>query len=329
MYYNGRWSEFGGTSLASPLWAAFTALADSSSACGGTPVGFANPALYNAAASDPSNFNDVTTGNNNIYQYDTNHTGLYPATTGYDMATGLGTPTASLATALCGGPGTPVVTVTSPGHQYSLSGTAVNLPVSASDSNNLPLTYTAIGLPPGLSIDATTGVISGTAPGIPNAYDVTVTATDSAGAQGTATFIYIIDGPDLSIGNVGAPNPVIKGKTLTYTITVTNTGGILTDSGIMPETGVTVTDTLPSSVKFISMSSGCTRTLQAGIPKAKGGTITCNNVAGLNSYNDTATITITVSPTVTGTLSDTARVSATGVQSDSDDAAAAAVTVKK
>ena len=102
IYYEGQWEPNGGTSAASPLWAALMADTDASSACHGETVGFANPALYDAAAvSYAADFHDITTGNNN-YTPDGNRTGLYPATVGYDMATGLGTPiAANLATTLC------------------------------------------------------------------------------------------------------------------------------------------------------------------------------------------------------------------------------------
>ena len=50
IYWDGEWFVFGGTSLAAPTWAAFTALTDASSACAGTAIGFANPLLYRAAA---------------------------------------------------------------------------------------------------------------------------------------------------------------------------------------------------------------------------------------------------------------------------------------
>ena len=43
---DGGWTAVGGTSAATPLWAAFAALTDASPACNGTSIGFANPALY-------------------------------------------------------------------------------------------------------------------------------------------------------------------------------------------------------------------------------------------------------------------------------------------
>ena len=99
--YDGSWTGIGGTSAAAPLWAAFMALTDASSSCGGKPVGFANPALYGVAggASYTSAFQDITVGNND---YTESNSGLYPAGAGYDMASGLGTPDAAvLAPLLC------------------------------------------------------------------------------------------------------------------------------------------------------------------------------------------------------------------------------------
>jgi subtilase family serine protease len=94
VFFDGSWGAIGGTSAAAPLWAAFTALADSSASCSAGPVGLANPALYGAPAAD---FTDITSGNNT---YD--GVSGFAAGAGYDLASGLGTPTASLAAALCG-----------------------------------------------------------------------------------------------------------------------------------------------------------------------------------------------------------------------------------
>jgi subtilase family serine protease len=96
------WKGVAGTSLASPTWAAITILTDdSTNACRAHPVGFLNPALYRLAVSTPADFNDITTGTNDNGNPAAN--GAYPATKGYDMATGLGTPAAAnLAQSLCG-----------------------------------------------------------------------------------------------------------------------------------------------------------------------------------------------------------------------------------
>ncbi len=86
IYYGSSWTVVGGTSAATPTWAALLALMNE--VCG-VRIGFANPMLYQAAKADPGAFNDITTGNNDSYG---NHGGSYPATPGYDMASGIGSP---------------------------------------------------------------------------------------------------------------------------------------------------------------------------------------------------------------------------------------------
>lgn len=75
----------GGTSAAAPMWAAVVALANQYALLQGKyNLGFLNPTLYTLLASSTlysHAFHDVTSGTN-LY---------YPATTGYDMATGIGT----------------------------------------------------------------------------------------------------------------------------------------------------------------------------------------------------------------------------------------------
>jgi len=191
IYYDGSWTAIGGTSAAAPLWAAFMGLTDASSSCGGEAIGFANPALYRAAASAYSaDFNDITSGDND---YTGTNDGLYPAGTGYDMASGLGTPNgAGLAGTLCGeGAISNTVTVTNPGTQTTTMGTAVSLQISGTDSGGLALSYSATGLPAGLSISSS-GLVSGS-PTTAGSSAVTVTAKDSTGASASAGFSWVVN----------------------------------------------------------------------------------------------------------------------------------------
>ena len=90
-YNNGGSLTVGGTSVAAPLWAGFMALANQQAAAAGrAAIGFANPSIYLLAKGTnyASYFNDVTVGDNFSSVSPTN----YPATTGYDLCTGWGTP---------------------------------------------------------------------------------------------------------------------------------------------------------------------------------------------------------------------------------------------
>jgi subtilase family serine protease len=139
VFYGSRWSVYGGTSAAAPTWASLVALADSSSYCAGRPaIGFLNPILYGLPAGD---FHDVTVGNNS-------GAGVsgYAAGSGYDMASGLGTPNgAALVPALCG----------------ASAGTTVAEP-NPPAATTTPTTTTAT--PPATTTTATTVATSTTTP---------------------------------------------------------------------------------------------------------------------------------------------------------------------
>ena len=222
-YFNGGWSVWAGTSFAAPLWAAFTALVDASSGCAGKPIGFANPLLYQAAADGYSNyFTDVTTGNTDYTP--TGYTGgLYPAGPGYDMASGLGSMNgATLPAALCGvGPTT--VTVTNPGNQNNLVHQAASLQIAANDSlPGEPLVYSATGLPSGLSINSSSGLITGTL-NVAGTSSVKVTVRDTNGAVGTASFTWRVNGP-VGIATIPQPATATVGSSIADKATVS--GGI-------------------------------------------------------------------------------------------------------
>src|SRR4029077_870703 len=100
---------------------------------------------------------------------------------------------------------------------------------------------------------------------------------------------------DVAIVKTGAPNPVTAGTPLTYTLTVTN-------NGPASATNVTVTDTLPSAVTYLSST-----TTQGSCSEA-GGSVTC--LLGTIANTGTATISILTLPGTSGVVSNTATVSA-------------------
>ena len=82
------------------------------------------------------------------------------------------------------------VTVADPGGMSSIVGTSAPLTVTGKDSaSGQTLTYSASGLPAGLSINASTGAITGSASAAGTS-TVTVTATDGTGASGSTSFVW-------------------------------------------------------------------------------------------------------------------------------------------
>jgi subtilase family serine protease len=160
---------FSGTSAAAPLWAGFIALVNQQSVAANPTnfVGFLNPALYAIAASTNYNncFHDIATGDN----IGTNTPGMFYATNGYDLCTGLGTPA-----------GTNLINALAP-MPYCLTQPA-NLTVTAGSSAQFSVL--AAGLPPlgyrwlfnGTNLPATANVF-GTASNV-----VTLTNVTSANA---------------------------------------------------------------------------------------------------------------------------------------------------
>jgi subtilase family serine protease len=198
IYWNGGgsdptspqgWQAVGGTSAAAPVWAALLADANSSAACRGSAIGFADPALYAAAGAAYGNyFNDVTVGNND---YTGTNGGLYPAGPGYDMASGLGTPNAgSLAGALCADS----LRVNNPGTQFGTVRHAARLQITTTALPGAKLSFYSSHLPPGLSISKTSGRITGQ-PTRVGTWRVGVAAVDQNLALRAAFFTWNVGGP--------------------------------------------------------------------------------------------------------------------------------------
>ncbi len=220
---NGGWSEgVGGTSLSSPMFAGLVADADGMRAAAGhaTLSGTQTlAALYLAPSSD---FNAITSGN-------ISPTGnpLYSATTGYNLATGLGSPIANLLMPYLAGYG-----ITSTSYSLTTSPTTVKIHVTGAGSNAAAtISESLINSGSGSSADslsyvgfgltASGGTLSGGT--LPHSGG---TLAAGSGTTGTATFssntagIFTITPSAVSVLNmVATGTPFLSGSNAT-TVTV-------------------------------------------------------------------------------------------------------------
>lgn len=211
------WSSVGGTSLATPQWAGVIAIANALRAVNSkTALAAPHAALYTnistVAGTYASVFKDITSGSHGTCS-------ACSGETGYDQATGLGTPNVtSLLSTLSGltVQTAPVVTAASISGK---AGTALSFTASVTATN--AVTYALSGAPSGMSISSA-GVVSWAAP-VAGSYSVTVTAKDSVnGLSGSGVYSVVI--------------AAASSTTTTTTTTTTTSGGPVIKASAM--TGV-------------------------------------------------------------------------------------------
>lgn len=210
-YWNGRgvdgralsgWQSVGGTSAAAPVWAAVFALADASRACAGNLVGFVNPALYALASSSASvyhsDFNDITAdaisaaGNDNDLAPSGNTSSLYQAAAGYDMATGLGTPhAANIVSGLCAH--TPQLHATGARRSFVGAREHLQLRMALPAGSSGKVSYSAKGLPPGLHLNPSSGLIAGRIRAA-GRYETVLGGHTADGDYGTRKYLWDVTG---------------------------------------------------------------------------------------------------------------------------------------
>lgn len=290
---NGGWNEVGGTSESSPIIASVFALAGNNGNGGNN----AADSIYTHTA----NLNEVTASSNGTCTRTVLCTATGAPNT-YNGPTGWGTPNGLTAFQSVSGGGTGnTVTVTSPGNQTGTAGTAASLQVSATDSaSGQTLTYSASGLPAGLSINSATGLISGT-PTTAGTSTVTVTATDTTGASGSASFTWTINGTGSGctaqqlLGNPGFETGAISPWTSTSGVLASTSDGVPAQAGSylawMDGYGTAHTDTLAQQV---AIPANCVNATLSYWVEVNSDTTNTGNKLVLEILNSSGTVVQTV-----------------------------------
>jgi uncharacterized repeat protein (TIGR01451 family) len=151
---------------------------------------------------------------------------------------------------------------------------------------------------------------------ITNAASVTAAEADSNLANNSASQGTTVQPvADVSITKTDAPDPVLAGANLTYTLTASNTGP-------NSATGITLTDTLPANVTYVSATASQGSCAQAA------GVVTCNLGTLASAANATAAIVVRPTAAAVPSVSNTASVTATEFDPNAaNNSATAATTV--
>jgi hypothetical protein len=288
VYYTGTkqlvtgWGPTGGTSAAAPLWAAAAALIDSSPFCadyGSGDAGVQPAGLYTIATWASTYyglaFNDITTGNND-YTPSGYSGGLYPATVGYDMASGLGSPILAqtgnfypgLAAQMCFEYGTDLdttnITGISPNEGLSNESTSVTitgsgfLPIAGADELEVGTKWITVSC---TTTTACTGTLPATEPGTDNLQmaveDMTVSPvtvadefTFGAPPPPTVTGITPTAGPAK-----GGTEVTIRGSNFVGTVSVSFGGTLATSVRALSSSEITATAPPRSGTIYVTVST--------------------------------------------------------------------------
>jgi subtilase family serine protease len=276
---------YGGTSFAAPMWAGYLALVNQQALANGhSALGFINPMIYQIAAGTGYNtaFHDIKSGSNG-----------FPATVGYDLATGLGSPNGvGLINALAPAPATPNFTVSASPASVSMAqgsqGTST-ITVAIFGGFDAAVGLSATGQPAGVTVGfnpnpiaapgsggstMTVTVSPTTATGV---YPITVTA--SGGGITHATTV------TLAVTTVSAGNFTLSASPTSVTIARGSQGGA-TRITIAPSGGFTGSVALSAN----GLASGVTASFSPN-PATTKSTLTLKASATATTGKSTVTIT--------------------------------------
>jgi subtilase family serine protease len=291
-------NDYGGTSFATPMWAGFIALVNQQLANNGEPtIGFINPTIYSQSVTSAyaSEFHDITSGTS----------GSFSAVTGYDLVTGWGSPNGTgLIDALA-------PTSTSPNFTISASPASVSvvqgnngsstITTAVSGGFNSAIALSATGQPTGVTVSFSPTSIAAPGSGT-STMTIAVASTTAAGTYpitvtGTGGSVTQITTVTLTVTTVAAGNFTLSASPTSLTITRSSHG--TTTVSITPSNGFTGSVTLSAS----GLGTGVTASFS---PNPATGTSTLTLTASSSATTGTRTVTITG---VSGSLSHTTTIS--------------------
>ena len=213
------WTVVGGTSAAAPLWAALATDTNAYLASNSKPtLGNANAELYHLFnTTQPfTAFHDVTSGNNLFY----------PATTGYDMASGIGTPDGwNLARDAAG-------TTTTVANDFALIASPATLTLAQGANGTATISTTVAS-----GVAWTVNLTASVAPGGVAVAGPTATLNPASVTAGAAATLTVTVGAAIPAG--------------TYIVTITGTEGSATHSTTVTVT-VTSTTGVPTTTQMLT-----------------------------------------------------------------------------
>jgi kumamolisin len=285
-------NDYGGTSFAAPMWAAYIALVNQNLANNGytSPVGFINPTIYTDFGLGPgyeTDFHDVVSGSDGL-----------PTTPGYDLATGWGSPnTTGLINAFLTEAGPDFGISSSPSSVLVIQGSNVNTTVTVNKQNGFAgnVTLSATGVPSGVTATFT-----------PN--PTTSSSTLNLAATGSATagnFIVTILGTSGGLTNATSLSltvaPTVNGADISLTPASLSFGTVVVEASSAAKKA-TLTNNSSTTMYFSSITTSANFTE----------TNTCGSTlaAGKN-----CTISVTFTPTQVGALTGTLSVNDNGTNS--------------
>jgi len=290
---------YGGTSFAAPMWAGYLALINQQAvANGNSRLGFINPSLYSigGGSSYDTDFHDITSGSNGD-----------SATTGYDLATGWGSPNGTgLINALAGTSSTPGFSLSASPASVSVvqgnSGTST-ITSTVSGGFNSAVSLSASGQPAGVTVGFSPTSITGTGSSTmtmtvassttPGTYSIVVTGTSGSTTETTSVSLTVTSSTaGFSISASPSSISVARGRSGSSTITTSVTGGFdsaisLSASGGGSSLSVTFN---PSSITGAGTS---TMTVRVGNRASLGNhTITITGKSGSTTHTTTVTVDV-------------------------------------